>query len=51
MYLNEWVFVVLDSKKLHYQIYSEDEPPPRKPRWVRTLLKAIVFGSKIYGFM
>ena len=47
---SEWVFIVLHSETLYFQILTEDEKPrPRKPRWVRVLLKVIRTGSKLYG--
>ena len=49
---SEWVFIVLHSETLYFQILTEDEqwkPRPRKPRWVRVLLKVIRTGSKLYG--
>ena len=46
---SEWVYIVLHSEALHYQILNEDEPRARRPRWVRVLLKLIKVGSKFYG--
>ena len=46
---SEWVFIVLHSETLHFQILDEELPEPRKPRWVLVLLKVLRVGSKFYG--
>jgi hypothetical protein len=47
---DEWVFIVLNSDTLHFQILDEGLPPPsRHPRWIRVLLKVLKVGSKFYG--
>ena len=47
---SEWVFIVLHSETLHFQILDEKLPqPPRHPRWIRVLLKVVKVGSKFYG--
>jgi hypothetical protein len=46
---SEWVFLVRNSEKLHFQIIDEDLPPPLSPHWIRVLLKILKVGSKFYG--
>ena len=44
----EWVFIVLHSGVIHYQIYEDARPPPRTPRWVRFLVKLFAVGKTVY---
>ena len=44
-----WVFIVLHSDKLHYQIFSDKMLTRRKPRWLRVLLQAFATGRQLYG--
>ena len=44
----EWVFIVLHSETLFFQVFTDEKPKPRKPRWVRLVLKAIKAGGKVY---
>jgi len=47
---DEWVFIVLHSETLHFQILDEGLPKAlRHPRWIRVLLKVLKVGSKFYG--
>ena len=46
---SEWVFIVLHSETLHYQVFSEVRRPRRKPRWLRVLLQAFATGRQLYG--
>ena len=46
---SEWVFIVLHSETLHYQIFSDKRLPRRKPRWLRVLLRAFATGRQLYG--
>ena len=48
---SEWVYVVLHSESLHFQILDEEEEEPHKLRWVAILLKVLIFGSKVYALM
>ena len=45
-----WVYIVLHSETLHYQIFS-DAQDVVQPRWVRLLLRLIKTGSKFYGLL
>ena len=45
----EWVFIVLHSDTLHYQIFSDKRLPLRKPRWLRVLLQVLHTGRQLYG--
>ena len=44
----EWVFIVLHSETQFFQVHTDEKPKPRKPRWVRLVLKAIKAGGKVY---
>ena len=44
----EWVFIVLHSETLFFQVHTDEKPKPRKPRWVRLVLRAIKAGGKVY---
>ena len=44
----EWVFIVLHSETLFFQVFTDEKPKPRKPRWVRLALKVIKAGGKVY---
>jgi hypothetical protein len=47
---DEWVYLVLNSETLHFQILDEGMPHPRRhPHWVRVLLRLIALGTKFYG--
>ena len=45
---SEWVFIVLHSETLFFQVHTDEKPKPRKPRWVRLVLRAIKAGGKVY---
>ena len=45
----EWVFIVLHSETVFFQVYTaEPRPPKRKPPWVRLALKLLKIGGKVY---
>ena len=47
---DEWVYIVLHSETLYYQIFADDAHQTRpKPRWVRILLRLLETGSRFYG--
>jgi len=46
---SEWVFIVLHSETLHYQIFTDRRKRPRrKPTWLRVLLQAYATGKRLY---
>ena len=47
--VSEWVFIVRHSEKLHFQILDETQPPVRRPKWVRVLVRVFKVGTKLYG--
>ena len=49
----QWVFIVVSSRRVHFQVYDDDaikEERPRKPRWVRVLVRLFAVGKKVYAF-
>ena len=45
----EWVFIVLHSEAVFFQVYTEPKPrPKRKPPWVRVVLRLLRIGGKVY---
>ena len=51
---NEWVFIVVHSGTLHYQIYEGRTAhiQPRHPtRWIRMLSRLFVVGKQIARFI
>jgi len=45
----EWVFIVLHSETVFFQVYTEPKPrPKRKPPWVRIALRLLKIGGKVY---
>jgi len=47
---SEWVYLVLHSETLHFQILDEGQTSRlRHPRWISVLLKVLKVGRKFYG--
>ena len=44
----EWVFIVLHSETLFFQVLTDEKPKPRKPPWVRAALRLLKIGGKVY---
>ena len=44
----EWVFIVVHSGAVHYQIFDDRRPKARRPRWVRMLVRIYAVGKQVY---
>ena len=44
-----WVYIVLHSGALTYQIFDDARPPRRTSRLVRLLIRMFVVGKQIYS--
>ena len=44
-----WVYIVLHTDTLTYQVFDDARPPRRTPRWVRILIKVFAVGKQVYS--